>query len=77
MHAATASPLRRRASAKMAARSGFALGEGGSGSGSMGLGISPPRTTTALSGNVAAFSTSALEGVGEEFGEGIENEMGL
>ena len=80
VHAATASPLRRRASAKMAARSGFALGEGGSGSGtgsgngSMGLGISPPRTTTALSGNVAAFSTSALEGVGEEFGEGIEHE---
>jgi len=73
VHAATASPLRRRASAKMAARSGFALGSG-SGSGSGGasmLGISPPRTTTAVSGDVAAF-TSVLDGVGEV---GEESEM--
>lgn len=73
VHAATASPLRRRASAKMAARSGFALGSG-SGSGSGGasmLGISPPRTTTAVSSDVAAF-TSVLDGVGEV---GEESEM--
>ncbi|KAL2060825.1 hypothetical protein VTL71DRAFT_8877 [Oculimacula yallundae] len=51
VHAATASPLRRRASAKMAARSGHVFVPGNAnGSGSMGLGVSPPRTTTALSG---------------------------
>ena len=57
----------------MAARSGFALGSGagtGSGGASM-LGISPPRTTTAVSGDVAAF-TSVLDGVGEV---GEESEM--
>ncbi|KAG4435299.1 hypothetical protein IFR05_009225 [Cadophora sp. M221] len=74
VHAATASPLRRRASAKMAARSGFGVpASGASGSGSMGLGISPPRTTTALSGGVAAFDSS-LGGLDEmgELGESNE-----
>jgi len=68
VHAATASPLRRRASAKMAARSGFgvpAAGASGSGSRSMGLGISPPRTTTAVSGSGMAGFEMALDDLGE------------
>ncbi|CZT09982.1 related to monocarboxylate transporter 4 [Rhynchosporium agropyri] len=64
VHAATASPLRRRASTRMAARSGFALG------------VSPPRTTTAL-----CASSVGVGGLGEgEVGELVEigeMEMGM
>lgn len=72
VHAATASPLRRRASAKMAARSGFGVPAPGA-SGSTGLGISPPRTTTAPSGGMTAFDSS-LGGLNEmeEMGESNE-----
>jgi len=51
VHAATASPLRRRASTKMASQSGFQF-QGQpmqNGSGTSPLGISPPTTTSALS----------------------------
>ncbi|KAE8452703.1 hypothetical protein EG329_013962 [Mollisiaceae sp. DMI_Dod_QoI] len=48
VHAATASPLRRRASAKMASQSGYAFGGQQTQSRSP-LGISPPTTTSALS----------------------------
>ncbi|CZT01132.1 related to monocarboxylate transporter 4 [Rhynchosporium graminicola] len=64
VHAATASPLRRRSSTRMAARSGFALG------------VSPPRTTTAL-----CASSVGVGGLGEgEVGELVEigeMEMGM
>ncbi len=62
VHAATASPLRRRASAN-ATHGRCGPAEGCFAPVALRMGISPPRTTTALSENVAAVSR--LEGLGE------------
>ncbi|KAK0129390.1 hypothetical protein ONS95_001316 [Cadophora gregata] len=71
VHAATASPLRRRASAKMAARNGFVLG-GGTGSVDR---VGNGSASGSASGSGSGSGT--LEGVGEEFVEEFGEGSGM